>query len=592
MATVEQIKKAKPTIMVDYNPGTQPKVQPLPNLKPGTPVKAQPLVATAQSTTATKPALTSTTTAKAPSEPSYAKHIQGFGSPEAYAAAIKQAQAAGRPLSDPAAAEAFKKDYPQLFGGGSPAVSQATGAQAGVPQGYVPVRSTLEGMGLKVDISPRGNVRVTNPQTGASYEWQPKTIVQGRSYESPEVLERITSQVLPSWEQVPYWTKTDWQSYQKQMQDQWNQYYTNQQNLINNYMGQISNYMKQYSDAGIAMLQQYQQQYSQALAQLQRLMQPDPEVPESVKVALDLLKKQTDENIQQLNEEMNRRGIYQSTIASREQRKLLESMTDSERQILADWLDQQHQRMTQAALAYAQAQMQFARDYAGMYGQVYQKPIEMGMQLTKDVYGMQSGLAQQQWQLQSDLAKTGFDLASQLRQWAAGQKQAWEVEQQKLAAERAKQEQELQKWQAEMQLNLAKLQEQQRHNIAMERRPVGGGGLTAYQAYRIGKEQATEEQAREVQKQIDTTAKKYGISRASAALVIGLESLKDGGEAVVRAEALSALKSDKYSGADQSEVDKVINSWFPESTSKSTQGWLSKIVNGLRNISGKFSLAW
>ncbi|WP_026487639.1 hypothetical protein [Caldanaerobius polysaccharolyticus] len=50
--------------------------------------------------------------------PDYARsvgHTLFFGSPEAYAEAIKTKEAAGIPLDDPAAAAQFKQNYPQLF---------------------------------------------------------------------------------------------------------------------------------------------------------------------------------------------------------------------------------------------------------------------------------------------------------------------------------------------------------------------------------------------------------------------------------------------------------------------------------------------
>lgn len=48
-------------------------------------------------------------------KPSYQEHLEWFGSPEAYAAEIRRKQQAGIPLSDPAAAQEFMRDYPQYF---------------------------------------------------------------------------------------------------------------------------------------------------------------------------------------------------------------------------------------------------------------------------------------------------------------------------------------------------------------------------------------------------------------------------------------------------------------------------------------------
>jgi len=61
---------------------------------------------------------TSSSKSKAPTSPSkpYEGHIKNyFGTPENYAIAIQLKEALGQPLDDPAAAEAFKRDYPHLF---------------------------------------------------------------------------------------------------------------------------------------------------------------------------------------------------------------------------------------------------------------------------------------------------------------------------------------------------------------------------------------------------------------------------------------------------------------------------------------------
>ena len=78
----------------------------------------------------------------------YQGNLSWFGSPEAYAAEIKRKQKAGIPLSDPAAAQAFMRDYPQLFqtqqpatktpAAAAPAAQQSTAQQQPAKQGALP----------------------------------------------------------------------------------------------------------------------------------------------------------------------------------------------------------------------------------------------------------------------------------------------------------------------------------------------------------------------------------------------------------------------------------------------------------------------
>jgi len=56
----------------------------------------------------------------------YQENLSWFGSPEAYAAEIKRKQQAGIPFSDPTAAQAFMRDYPQYFQTQQPATQQPT----------------------------------------------------------------------------------------------------------------------------------------------------------------------------------------------------------------------------------------------------------------------------------------------------------------------------------------------------------------------------------------------------------------------------------------------------------------------------------
>lgn len=448
--------------------------------------------------------------------------------------------------------------------------------------GDVPVRSSLEQAGLKVSYNPSNkSVTVTHPVTGYSYTWTPTKGVEGKYYASPEEIERVKGYVTPSYEKVPQQVMADLAAYQKQMTDMWNQYYNNQQQLISGYMKQMTDYIKQWQEAGLDMMRQYQQQYSVVLEQLQKLMNPDPTVPESVKLALDLVKKQTDENIRVLNEEMIRRGIYGSTIAADRIRKLQETMTDEQRAILAQWLDNQHKQMLQATLQYAAAQERYAQGLANMYGQVYQRPIEMSMNLLQGVTSMQQGLAQQGLQLQKDLATQGLNVSTQLRQWAGQQEDAarqarlqQELEAQKAAQEQARWEAEQALKQAQFQLDVAKAQEEARHNRAMESRPTGSSypSVSLLKYWQDLQDKAAQEK---MASEIRSLAQNLGVNEPTAAAILDLDRggwLKNPNAALAQVEYMK--NNPNYAGADWGYVSSYVKTkTAPKSSTTSSSGW-------------------
>lgn len=292
--------------------------------------------------------------------------------------------------------------------------------------GYQPVRSTLS---PKYDVSwDSGQVTVKHPTTGEGYSFKPEFNIAGRTYTTPSVLEAVQSRLTPAYETT-----------YKDLSGMLSNYMAQQQQYFQNYMNQINNTMKQYSDAGIAMLNAYQQQYSQALSQLQQLMQPQTDVPESVKIAIDRLKEQTDENIKKLTEEMNARGILQSGLAADMEAKLRKGALTEQQQLMANWLDQQHQQMFQAAMKMADMQAQYAGNYANLYQQAYLKPLEISMNLATTAYQTQAGLSQQ-----------AFDIASKLKQWVAEQEGSARTSRLEREAEAQKQAQQqaLEQWKA------------------------------------------------------------------------------------------------------------------------------------------------
>lgn len=190
-------------------------------------------------------------------------------------------------------------------------------------------------------------------------------------------------------------------------------YFSQQQGYINNYLSQMNNYMQQYNAAGLQMLRDYQANYAQALDQLRSLMERKPEVPESVKTAIDIMKQQTAENAKAIDEQLNAMGVLYSGRTGQEHDKLYRNLDNQTRTLLSNWLDQQHNQMYQAALKLADMQAGYARDYANLSAQYQLGAIDKAMGLAGQQYNMLSGLTRDQ---------QNYDL--QLRQMAAQQQAA------------------------------------------------------------------------------------------------------------------------------------------------------------------------
>lgn len=94
----------------------------------------------------------------------YQDYIKYFGSPEAYASAIKQKEASGQKLSDPAAAAAFKAAYPQYFssgGGSSSGSSSSTKSGSGAGSSASKSSGTTYAPATRVT-SPPGTFTITD----------------------------------------------------------------------------------------------------------------------------------------------------------------------------------------------------------------------------------------------------------------------------------------------------------------------------------------------------------------------------------------------------------------------------------------------
>ncbi|MGQ9697174.1 MAG: hypothetical protein ACUVRO_04185 [Armatimonadota bacterium] len=311
--------------------------------------------------------------------------------------------------------------------------------------GYQAVRPYFEQKGW--DVAWEGNkAQIGHPVTGETYFLTPPALWGGRTYAPPGTLKAIEKRLTPAYET----TYAD-------ISGMLDRYAVQQQVYLQSYMNQMNQYLSQHSSQALAMMQAYQQQYADALDQLQQLLQPKSEVPESVKVAIDILRKQTEENVKKLAEEMNKRGIYFSGLAAEEERKTREQLTDRERQLLAQWLDEQHKQMFQAALEMARMQAQYAQSLPQLYETVYLKPLSVMMESAKASYAEQSKLA-------SDL----LNAAAELRKWAAEQEVRAREDRLQREAKQASAAQDLSKWLQEQALKQAQLEETIRHHKATE----------------------------------------------------------------------------------------------------------------------------
>jgi hypothetical protein len=274
----------------------------------------------------------------------------------------------------------------------------------------------------------------------------------------PETIKQVETQIQLPAERTAQELRTEWQDFAGTVRSQTKQYFD-----------QMNAYAKQMSDAALTMFKMYQDQLAQAFSLLQQQMQQKPEVPESVKLAINELRQAVEENSKQLAEEMNRRGILQSGIAMEEERKLRERGMTEEQKLLAQWLDQEHEKITKAVFQLANLYAQTAAPTAQMWYQAATVGPQMGMKI-----------AEQAYQTERELAGKEFDFLSKLRQWEAEQRQAAEEEYarrlqeaQKLAWEQYKwgteQAWEQEKFQKQLDLDYARLAETARHQRAMEK---------------------------------------------------------------------------------------------------------------------------
>lgn len=383
-------------------------------------------------------------------------------------------QGAGKPIKVELGGKTFDiQDYSVV--GGKAQVSPETLSKL---TGYQPVRSTLEGR-YEVGWDPKaGQVTVKDPLTGKSATVTPQAVWGGRSYVSPEKVEEVKRQLATPWEEAARKSEEvfkkeyepavreayetwrgemgrGWQEYEQGMRREYENYSAEVRRLTDSYIEGINSIAAQLSDAGLRALNAYQQQFSQAVGLLQQYLQRQPEIPASVKLALEEVKKAVDENAKALAEEMNRRGILQSGLAFEEERKLREKGLTEQEKILAQWLDQEHENMMRAVFELANMYATSAGPLAELQYRALAEPLQMRTRGLETLYKTGTELASAGYGLGTELLGKRLGLAEQLAtkglEFATG-----------LAEERYKKATELAEWLAE--------QEREAYKAVLEKR--------------------------------------------------------------------------------------------------------------------------
>jgi hypothetical protein len=551
-------------------------------------------------------------------------------------------------------------------------------ASASTNSNNVAVRSTFEGQGYNVEYdSNTGAIRVYDPKTGHSANIMPGaySIQNGSAYISPDVVSQVTNTIqsgkytyypetsmfpnspytsnyvqnqqatkaylnnLAQSNQNAYSTEqsmlnnflnqqtaANQQAYQqnqatlnnyiKQTQANNQAFYTQQQQVINNYLQQMNNFAQQYGTVGLAILQQYQQQFQNAVDQVKTLMSQDSSVPQSVQLALDLLDKQLQNNIRYLNNEMNGRGLYNSSIALNAIEQAQTDTGNQKEQLLANWLDQQHQELYNATMQLAKMYEDYANNYANLQSQYATKPLDIGMQTLQNATNLQSNLNQQQWSAtndlnknamnfltqiyndymnaQNDLTKTGFSVGMQIydnfvnaennylqqsyqlpltlqNQYIQNsanyeyQQQQLDLENKKLAAEVQKYLDDIAYKNAQLQYNYAHLNEIQRHDQAMEN--ISAQRAATYASKSSGSSASGKALSSAQKVQLATQLVNSGVDPTTASYIVD-RYLDTAGVPLTANAALNVLQFDKnnsqYSKVDFDTVYQVLNQLYGE----------------------------
>ena len=205
------------------------------------------------------------------------------------------------------------------------------------------------------------------------------------------------------------------------------------------YFSQMKEYVEQLGAAGVAALAAYQTQLSAAIAQFRSLIDAKPEIPASVKMAMEEMQIAIDKNVGLMREERNRMGALVSGQTPVQEEELREGGLKAQAGVLNAWLDSQHQQAIQAIMGMANLYAQSAGPMAQLQYQATAGPAQAGMEL-----------AGQRFTFNKETTEKAFTWAQELRQWAVTGA---------AEAEKARQQAELE-W--------AKAGETARHNQATE----------------------------------------------------------------------------------------------------------------------------
>jgi len=440
---------------------------------------------------------------KASSNPAYSQYVSDMG-PQAYAAAISQREAAGTPSSaydNYQAAQDFKRDNPAYF------------AQAPVSQAAQPAATLSQSPGINVQAGYIKTNPIESPAIPGMIRNDPASIneylgSQGSKYapatpDQQQFLNENASNVRAGYVQgggdISQIDQSLWGSDpSKGFQTGLDQFVgmrapveqpvippqpeilqpPQMPDFLSN-MQQMTSMIDQMSNQNMVLAQkaieQFDSMYTKTIDQIQA---QGSELDPATLASLKEMRTEIDRRKQQLNEEMNRRGLLQSGIWLEEENRLLTGQMSAEEKLLAGRMSQLQDQLNSAL-------MSMTGQRANLMGNLTQNQ----MQTNQWAAGQKTNLLSQATQSQDEWTRWWQDQArqtSQFNQTLGLQNDQLGLQREETAA-KTKSDAFNQSIK-EAELALAKQKQEYEINKPYYNPNTGSsGGITQYQDYQIGR---------------------------------------------------------------------------------------------------------
>ena len=370
-------------------------------------------LSTAKSSPTYQNAVANTTGAStSTSTPSYQGNIDYFGSPDKYAAAIKEAEApGGRGLSDPDAAAAFKTDNPQLFNPsyGADASYEAWAKNMGYSDTKAPGDLGREEINRNFGVTPQTSQDIFTDQTGNFYSGKTQQDAFGSSTAYTPATKEDLLAAFPG--------------YQNQLVE----------NQIAPIMSQLQELAQGVNQSTAPLITQ---QYNAMIGMINdaeaalvaRYQEAGSSVDPATQSALSSLRETVERQKKNLMEEMSKRGLLQSGIwaqadidlskgeQSEEQRLLSTRLSDLQNQ-LNQALSNLTQNKIQAAGQFGTAAIAAAESEAQRRQSAIQNLAQMMVNIQNTNIQRQTDLEKMDLERQKYLSGQDWEQAKQVADW-------------------------------------------------------------------------------------------------------------------------------------------------------------------------------